>query len=111
VCNDDFHIRQEHVNTRDTRFLYLQTYAINAPNGVGDGFTAGDVGFKIFLFWTVGFEDGTDQTYLAIVHLKGDPCEEHGGDYHRIQIQNVSTLTFRRWSLLVARLSHDRSYF
>ena len=78
-----FHIRQEHVNTRDTRFLYLQTHAINAPNGVGDGFTAGDVGFKIFLFWTVGFEDGTDQTYLAIVHLKGGPCEEHGGDYHR----------------------------
>jgi hypothetical protein len=47
VCNDDFHIRQELVNTRDTRFLFQQTYAINAPNGVGDGFTASDVGFKI----------------------------------------------------------------
>lgn len=83
VCNDDFHIRQELVNTRDTRFLYLQTYAINAPNGVGDGFTASDAGFKIFQLWTVGFADGTEQTYLAIVHLKGDPCEEHGWAYGR----------------------------
>jgi hypothetical protein len=49
VCNDDFHIRQELVNTRDTRLLYLQTYAINARNAAGDGFTASDVGFKIFL--------------------------------------------------------------
>lgn len=83
VCNDDFHVRQELVNTRDTRFLYQQTYAINAPNGVGDGFTASDVGFKIFLLWTVSFTDGTEQTYLAIVHLQGDPCEEHGWDYSR----------------------------
>ena len=83
VCNDDFHIGQELVNTRDTRFLYLQTYAINAPNGVGDGFTASDVGFKIGLLWTVSFTDGTEQTYLAIVHLKGDPCEEHGWVYSR----------------------------
>jgi hypothetical protein len=75
------------VNTRDTRFLFQQTYAINAPNGVGDGFTASDVGFKIFLLWTVSFTDGTEQTYLAIVHLKGDPCEEHGWDYH----QNTNT--------------------
>jgi hypothetical protein len=82
VCNDDFHIRQELVNTRDARLLYIQTHVINAPNAVGDGFTASDVGFKIFLFWTVSFTDGTDQTYLAIVHLKGDPCEEHGWDYH-----------------------------
>jgi hypothetical protein len=82
VCNDDFHIRQELVNTRDTRFTYLQTYAINAPNEVGDGFTASDVGFKIFLLWTLSFTDGTEQTYLAIVHLQGDPCEEHGWDYH-----------------------------
>lgn len=50
VCNDDFHIRHELVNKRDTRFLYLQTHAINTPNGVGDGFTASDAGFKIFLF-------------------------------------------------------------
>ncbi|HEU4448277.1 MAG TPA: hypothetical protein VFR94_26650 [Nitrososphaeraceae archaeon] len=82
-ATDDFHVRQELVNTRDTRFLYQQTYAINAPNGVGDGFTASDVGFKIFLLWTVSFTDGTEQTYLAIVHLKGDPCEEHGWDYSR----------------------------
>ena len=71
------------MNTRDTRFLYPQTYAINAPNGVGDGFTASDAGFKIFQLWTVGFADGTEQTYLAIVHLKGDPCEEHGWAYGR----------------------------
>lgn len=83
VCNDDFYISQELVNTRDTRFLYLQTYAINAPNGVSDGFTASDVGFKIFLFWTVGFADGIEQTYLASVHLKGDPCEEQGQVYSR----------------------------
>lgn len=81
VCNDDFHIRQELVNTRDARLLYSQTHVIHAPNAVGDGFTASEVGFKIFLFWTVSFTDGTDQTYLAIVHLKGDPCEEHGWDY------------------------------
>jgi hypothetical protein len=58
VCNDDFRVRQELTNTRDIRFLYLQTHAINAPNGVGDGFTASDVGFKIFLFWTGGFAKG-----------------------------------------------------
>lgn len=82
VYNDDFHIRQELVNTRDTRFLYLLTYAINAPNGVSDGFTASDAGF-IFLFWTLSFTYGTEQTYLAIVHLKGDLCEEHGWVYSR----------------------------
>jgi hypothetical protein len=38
VCNDDFHIRQDMVNTRDARFLFQQTHAINAQNGVGDGF-------------------------------------------------------------------------
>jgi hypothetical protein len=83
ICNDDFHVRQELVNTRDTRLLYQQTYAIHAPNSVGDGFTASDVGFKIFLLWTLSFTDGTEQTYLAIVHLKGDPCEEHGWEYSR----------------------------
>ena len=83
VCNDDFHIRQELVNVKDTRFFYVETYVIDAPSAVGDGFTASDVGFKIFLFWTVSFTDGTDQTYLAIVHLQGDPCEEHGWVYSR----------------------------
>ena len=83
VYNDDLHIRQELVNTRDTRFLLLQTHAINGPNGVGDGFTASDAGFKIFLFWTLSFTYGTEQTYLAIVHLKGDPCEKHGWVYSR----------------------------
>ena len=37
VCNDDFHIRQELVNTRDSKFLFQQTYAINATNDVGIG--------------------------------------------------------------------------
>ena len=83
ICNDDFHVRQELANTRDTRFLYLQTHSINSPNGVGNGFTASDLGFKIFLFWTVSFTDGSEKTYLEIVHLKGDPCEEHGWVYSR----------------------------
>jgi hypothetical protein len=83
ACNDDFHVGQQRVNTKDTRLTYVQTYVINAPRGVGDGFTASDVGFKVFLFWHVGFTDGTGQIYMAIVHLKGDPCEEHGWDYSR----------------------------
>lgn len=81
--NDDFHYRHELVNVRDTRFLYTETHVFDAPGAVGDGFTASDVGFKIFLFWTVSFADGTEQTYLAIVHLQGDPCEEHGWEYSR----------------------------
>jgi hypothetical protein len=35
-----------------------------------------------YFYGEVSFTDGTDQTYLAIVHLQGDPCEEHGWDYH-----------------------------
>ncbi|MDQ3853187.1 MAG: hypothetical protein M3299_10175 [Thermoproteota archaeon] len=84
--NDDFHIDKELVNARDTRYWYLETHIIDAPGGghpdaLGDGFTASEVGFKIFMWWDVGFTDGTEQTYLAIVHLRGDPCEEHGWDY------------------------------
>jgi hypothetical protein len=94
--HDDFHIRQELVNTRDTRFLFQQTYVIDAPNAMGDGFTASDVGFKIFLFWTVSFTDGTEQTYLAIVHLKRDPCEEHGWDYH--QNTDTTCVDFDFWT-------------
>jgi hypothetical protein len=30
------------------------------------------------MWWTVSFTDGTDQTYVAIAHLEGDECEEHG---------------------------------
>ncbi len=81
--NDDFWISRELANERDTRFLYSQTHTFDAPGAVGDGFTASDVGFKIFLFWMVSFTDGSEQTYLAIVHLKGDPCEEHGWVYSR----------------------------
>ena len=78
----------EHVNVRDTRLLYIETYLNAVPGGgdpdaLGDGYTASDVGFRIFLWWHVSFTDGTDQTYLAIVHLKGDPCEEHGWVYSR----------------------------
>jgi hypothetical protein len=81
-ANDYLMIRKELVNTRDTRFSYIETYAINAPGGLGDEYTASEVGFKIFLWWQVVFTDGTEQTYLAIAHLEGDPCEEHGWDYH-----------------------------
>jgi hypothetical protein len=73
----------DRINTRDTRYFYLETYLNTAPGHVGDGYTASDVGFKIFLWWQVFFTDGTEQTYLAIVHLKGDPCQEHGWVYSR----------------------------
>jgi hypothetical protein len=78
---DDFHVNKQLVNVRDTRLLYTETYVINAPGGVGDGYTASEIGFRIFLWWDVLFADGTEQTYLAIVYLQGDPCEEHGWDY------------------------------
>jgi hypothetical protein len=77
---DDFHIAKKLVNIKDTRYSYTETYVIDAPPAVGDGFTANEKGFKIFLWWDVSFTDGTDQTYLAILHLQGDPCEEHGWD-------------------------------
>ncbi|HJU33733.1 MAG TPA: hypothetical protein VJ695_01295 [Nitrososphaera sp.] len=88
VCSDEacmnngFHIRKGPLDIRDTRFLYLETDVIGAPIALRDGFTASEDGFKVFLFWTVSFTDGTDQTYLAVVNLEGDPCEEHGWDYH-----------------------------
>jgi hypothetical protein len=81
--NDDFHTDIERVNVRDTRLWYSETHLNSVPGGVGDGYTASDVGFKIFLWWQVFFTDGTEQTYLAIVHLRGDPCEEHGWVYSR----------------------------
>lgn len=81
--DDDFRIRQELVNTRDSRLVFLQTYAINAPNGLEDTYTASDNGLKVFLFWDVSFTDGTSQTYVGIALLKGDPCEEHGWAYDR----------------------------
>jgi hypothetical protein len=48
-ANDDFHFSKELVNVRDTRFVYVETHRIDAPGAVGDGFTASNVGFKIFL--------------------------------------------------------------
>ena len=81
--DDDFRIRQELVNTRDSRLVFLQTYVINAPNGLEDTYTASDNGLKIYLFWDVSFTDGTSQTYVAIALLKGDPCEEHEWAYDR----------------------------
>jgi hypothetical protein len=77
-AQDDFHVDKKRVDVRDSRFLYTETYVIDAPRGVGDGFTANEIGFKIFLWWQVQFTDGTEQTYVAILHLHGDPCEEHG---------------------------------
>ena len=91
ACNDDFHIRQELVNTRDARLLYIQTHVINAPNAVGDGFTASDVGFKMPLLWTVSFTDGTEQTYLAIVRLKETHVKSIDG-YTQEAVLHVSTL-------------------
>jgi hypothetical protein len=79
-AQDDFHVSKKRIDVRDASFLYTETYVIDAPGGVGDGFTANEIGFKIFLWWQVLFTDGTEQTYVAILHLQGDPCEEHGWD-------------------------------
>jgi hypothetical protein len=76
--NDDFWITKEVVDVDDEESLYIETHVIDAPDEVGDGFTASEEGFEIFMWWTVSFTDGTDQTYLAVVHLEGDDCEEHG---------------------------------
>jgi hypothetical protein len=81
--SDDFHVNKKLVNTKDGSALYPETYSINAPAGVGDGYTASEIGFRLFLWWQVFFTDGTEETYLAIVHLKGDPCEEHRLVYSR----------------------------
>jgi hypothetical protein len=83
--DDDFHVDKKRVDVKDTRFLYTDTYIIDAPGGgapnaLCDGHTDNEIGFKIFLWWKVLFIDGTEQTYVAILHLKGDPCEEHGWD-------------------------------
>jgi hypothetical protein len=83
--NDYLQTDIELVDSGDDTYLYFQTY-LNAipgggdPDALGDGYTANENGFEIFLWWTVSFTDGTEQTYLAIVHLQGDECEEHGWD-------------------------------
>jgi hypothetical protein len=76
--NDDFWISRELVDVNDEKYWYIETHVIDAPDEVGDGFTASEEGFEIYMWWTVSFTDGTTQTYLAIVHLEGDDCEEHG---------------------------------
>ena len=45
---DDFRVHQELTNTRDIRFLYLQTHAINAPNGISDGLPQVMLALKYF---------------------------------------------------------------
>ena len=77
-ANDDFLFSRELVDVDDERYLYVETHVIDAPDELGDGFTANEDGFPIYMWWTVEFTDGTDQTYVAIVHLEGDECEEHG---------------------------------
>jgi hypothetical protein len=78
--NDDFWITRELIDVDDEESLYIETHVIDAPDEVGDGFTASEEGFEIYMWWTVSFTDGTEQTYLTIVHLQGDDCEEHGWD-------------------------------
>jgi hypothetical protein len=85
--NDYLHTDIELVDEGDDRDEYFQTYLNAVPGGgdpdaLGDGYTASEIGFEIFLWWTVSFTDGTEQTYLAVVHLEGDECEEHGWDDH-----------------------------
>jgi hypothetical protein len=36
------------VNVRDTRFLYMETYVIDAPSDVGDRFTTSLSGFTAY---------------------------------------------------------------
>lgn len=81
--NDYLQTDIELVDEGDERDEYFQTYLNAVPGGgdpdaLGDGYTASEEGFEIFLWWTVSFTDGTEQTYLAVVHLEGDECEEHG---------------------------------
>ena len=81
--NDYLQTDIELVDEGDDRDEYFQTYLNAVPGGgdpdaLGDGYTASEEGFEIFLWWTVSFTDGTEQTYLAVVHLEGDECEEHG---------------------------------
>src|SRR5215212_1019379 len=45
-ATDDFHVRHELVNVRDTRFLYVETHLMDNPGAVGDGCTASEVGCK-----------------------------------------------------------------
>jgi hypothetical protein len=83
--NDYLQTDIELVDEGDTTYLYFETYLNDVPGGgdpdaLGDGYTANENGFEIFLWWQVSFTDGTEQTYLAIVHLQGDECEEHGWD-------------------------------
>jgi hypothetical protein len=83
--NDYLQTDIELVDRSDIRYLYSETYLNDVPGGgdpdaLGDGYTANENGFEIFLWWVAEFTDGTDQTYLAIVHLQGDECEEHGWD-------------------------------
>jgi hypothetical protein len=83
--NDYLQTDIELVDSGDDGDLYFETYLNDVPGGgdpdaLGDGYTANEIGFEIFLWWTVSFTDGTEQTYLAIVHLQGDECEEHGWD-------------------------------
>jgi hypothetical protein len=85
--NDYLQTDIELVDEGEDNYLYFQTYLNDVPGGgdpdaLGDGYTANENGFEIFLWWTVSFTDGTEQTYLAIVHLEGDECEEHGWDDH-----------------------------
>ena len=85
--NDYLQTDIELVDEGDDRDEYFQTYLNAVPGGgdpdaLGDGYTASEIGFEIFLWWTVSFTDGTEQTYLAVVHLEGDECEEHGWDDH-----------------------------
>lgn len=83
--NDYLQTDIELVDSGDDGDLYFETYFNDVPGGgdpdaLGDGYTANENGFEIFLWWTVSFTDGTDQTYLAVLHLEGDECEEHGWD-------------------------------
>jgi TIR domain-containing protein len=84
--NDYLQTDIELLNVRDTTFFYIQTYINGVPGGgdsdaLGDGYTASEKGFKIFLWWEIHFTDGTVQTYLAVVRLKGDNCQKYGWDY------------------------------
>ena len=44
--NYDFWITRELADVNDEKFLYIETHVIDAPDEVGDGFTASDEGLR-----------------------------------------------------------------
>ena len=94
--NDYLQIDIELVNVIHGKFSYTEIYLNDLPQGLGDGYTANEKGLRVLFVVDISFRDGTDQTYLAIVHLKGDPCK------------GISWLGQKEEGLHVSTLMNDR---